>query len=179
MLFDVLVVVLVAPVVVVVLYAREFDRRSAERYRREMRGATICPQCNGTGRYSPPMRRVTFVPLAATSGGFGGIGSGPCPQCQGTGYLPLETTGSFDLPVRESNGLAVASLVLTILGLFTVITGVVAAIPAYVARKRSWDGGRRGAGMATAALIGGPLSTLVGLVVVLPIELALYDQWRG
>jgi hypothetical protein len=73
----------------------------------------------------------------------------------------------------------VASLVLTILGLFTVITGIIAAIPAYVARKRSWERGLGGAGMATVALMGGPLSTLFGLLVVLPIELDLYDQWRG
>jgi hypothetical protein len=171
-----LVVALVAAVVVVVLNAREFDRRSTERYRRGMCGAASCRQCEGTGRYSPRMSVATVGVMATTSSGLDA--SRICPECQGTGYLPLEAAERVALSAREGNGLAVASLVLMILGLFTVIAGPIAAIPAYVARKRSWEDGRRGGGMAAAALIGGPLFALFGLPLVVPIELGLYQQWR-
>lgn len=175
--YGTLVVSLLAAVVVVVLNAREFERRSTERYVRDLRGAATCPQCGGAGRYSPRMSVATVGVMAATSSGLDG--SRTCPQCQGTGYLPLETAERVGLPARASNRLAVVSLVLAILGLFTVITGFIAAVPAFAARKRSWEDGRRGGGMAMAALIGGPLLALIGLFLFLPTELGLYGSWRG
>jgi hypothetical protein len=178
-LFGVVLLCLAASVVLVTIDARRVERVNTERYRRHVAGSATCPHCAGTGRFSGSMRGDPVDPLAVRYGGFDTVRSGPCPRCQGTGYLPLEAAESAAVPARKVNGLAVTSLVLAILGLFTVVPGLIAAFPAYAARKRSWDSGDRGAGMAKAALVGGPLGAVFGLVMFVPIGLALYSQRWG
>jgi hypothetical protein len=89
----------------------------------------------------------------------------PAPQGQtpyGYGYP------AYPYPVaRKTNGLAIASLVVSIASFFVCagLIGFVGAILGHVARKQIAERGEDGAGMAKAGIIIGWIATAIGLVL--------------
>ncbi|EEP73149.1 hypothetical protein MCAG_03476 [Micromonospora sp. ATCC 39149] len=79
----------------------------------------------------------------------------PAPGYPGYGYPPAQRT----------NGMAVAALVLALVGVASCITAPIGAILGHVARKQIRETGEGGAGMAQAAIIVGWI--LTGLLVLL------------
>jgi Domain of unknown function (DUF4190) len=96
--------------------------------------------------------------------GFGGYGYGAVP---GGGYYPYPTT------VQKTNGLAIASLVVSIVGAVMLVCygiggliSIVGAILGHVARRQIRDRQEGGDGMALAGVIVGWIVTAIAAVVV-------------
>ncbi|MFG1954086.1 DUF4190 domain-containing protein [Micromonospora sp. NPDC048830] len=95
-------------------------------------------------------------PYAAPGYGQPGYPPGyPTPGYPGYGYAPPQKT----------NGMAIAALVLSLVGIASCITAPIGAILGHVARKQIRESGEGGEGMAKAAIIVGWI--LTGLLVLL------------
>lgn len=106
----------------------------------------------GTGHpydYSPPP--------AAGTGGSTGYGAPP-------GYYPPP---GYYAPPRKTNGLAIASLVLGIIGIAACqLAGPVGVIMGHIARRRIRESGEDGDGMALAGIITGWIGTAILVAIV-------------
>jgi hypothetical protein len=97
--------------------------------------------------------------------------------------MPPPPYGTFQ-GTPQTNGMAIASLVCSILGMFTCgLTGIVGAILGHVARKQIAERGEGGDGMALAGIIIGwivfGLSALGGIVYVFLIIAAFSTSAGG
>jgi hypothetical protein len=81
------------------------------------------------------------------------------------GYPPAGYTGYGYPAGPRTNGMAIAALVLSLVGIASCITAPIGAILGHVARKQIRERGEGGEGMATAAIIVGWI--LTGLLVLL------------
>ncbi|MFG2053788.1 DUF4190 domain-containing protein [Micromonospora sp. NPDC048930] len=81
------------------------------------------------------------------------------------GYPPPAYPAYAPAPSTKTNGLAIAALVLSLLGFTSCITAPIGAIMGHIARKQIRETGEGGDGMAKAGIIVGWIVT--GLMVVL------------
>ncbi|GAA3154303.1 hypothetical protein GCM10010466_51580 [Planomonospora alba] len=103
---------------------------------------------NQSGGYGPPKGGGYGPP-----GGNGGYGGPPAGGYDPYGYDPYGY-GAPPPPARPSNGMAIASLVLGIVGLFTCgVTSVVGIILGHVSMSQIKRTGEEGRGMAVAGLV--------------------------
>ncbi len=144
-------------------------------------GFAATPAQSGAPPYAAGSYPVTAPPMSGY-GGYGGYGGQPA------GYYPVY------LPTQKTNGLAIASMVVAIVGaLFLVCYGIgalfgfVGAILGHVARRQIRDRQEAGDGMALAGIITGWIATGLGLafaaVVIVAISMAVtsstYDPTYG
>jgi hypothetical protein len=117
-----------------------------------------------------------LAPLFASRQPIAGVVAPTAP----TPALVYQSVGT----TRTTNGMAIASLVLGIVGLVTmvcyfigVIPGIFAIIFAVLARKQIAQRGDEGRGMAKAGLICGSIS--VGVPVLIFVVLVIFSMVRG
>ena len=97
------------------------------------------------------------------------------------GYAQPQQYGSpqqYATPGRGTNVMAILSLVLSILGLFTCITAPIGAILGHVAKRQIAQSGEEGRGLATAGVIIGWAIValyLIGTAVIVIIAIAASD----
>ncbi|MEH1097985.1 DUF4190 domain-containing protein [Micromonospora sp. CPCC 205561] len=84
---------------------------------------------------------------------------------QPAAYPPVAHPGYGYAPSARTNGLAIAALVLSLIGFTSCITGPIGAILGHVAQKQIRQTGEGGEGLAKAAIIVGWVVT--GLLVLL------------
>jgi len=119
------------------------------------------PPGSGPSGYGPP----TYPPPAYGPPGSAPPGAGPPGTAPGYGYG--YGYGAYP-PPASNNGLAVASLVCGLLGLFFCqLIGIGAIITGYIARRRIRETGEQGAGLALAGIILGWISIALAVVVIL------------
>lgn len=96
---------------------------------------------------------------------------------------PLQYQGFPPAPPRSTNGLAVASLTLGIVGLFTTTLfigfalGIAAVVTGVSARGRARREGTHEGGMAVAGIVLGVIATVVGLVFCAILAFLLSSDW--
>lgn len=81
------------------------------------------------------------------------------------GGYPSPAYPAYPAPSTKTNGLAIAALVLALIGFTSCITAPIGAILGHVARKQIRETGEQGEGMAKAAIIIGWI--LTGLMLLL------------
>ncbi|MCX4474525.1 DUF4190 domain-containing protein [Micromonospora sp. NBC_01655] len=124
-------------------------------------GQPIPGQPTGTDPYAPvdPYAGMkSEQPAPATADPYAVPGYAPAGYPQG-GY-----PGYGYPPVQKTNGLAIAALVLALVGFASCVTAPIGAILGHVAQKQIRQTGEGGEGMATAAIIVGWI--LTGLIVL-------------
>ncbi|MGN9807810.1 DUF4190 domain-containing protein [Micromonospora sp. BQ11] len=91
------------------------------------------------------------------------------------GYPPAPYGGyGYPPPQQKTNGLAIAALVLALVGIGSCITAPIGAILGHVARKQIRQTGEGGEGMAKAAIIVGWILTgLLGLLIAFYVVVAV------
>ncbi|WP_027659190.1 DUF4190 domain-containing protein [Salinispora fenicalii] len=90
--------------------------------------------------------------------------TGPYPGAYPAGGYPQPMYPGYGYPQPKTNGLAIAALVLSLVGLMSCITAPVGAILGHVAQKQIRETGESGAGMAKAAIIVGWILTGLGVL---------------
>ncbi|MEU6073006.1 DUF4190 domain-containing protein [Micromonospora sp. NPDC047074] len=89
------------------------------------------------------------------------------PPGQPVGYPPQAYPGYGYPPVQKTNGMAIAALVLALVGIGSCITAPIGAILGHVAQKQIRETGEGGEGMAKAGIIVGWIVTgLYALVMI-------------
>ncbi|MEV0897894.1 DUF4190 domain-containing protein [Actinoplanes sp. NPDC049802] len=132
------------------------------------------PPSSGGPGYAPPSSGVPGYPPPAygyPAGDKGGYGAPP--PGFGTPYSP------YGAP-RQTNGLAIASLICSLAGLVTCISAPVGVVLGHIAKKQIRETGEAGEGMATAGLwVGYILSALFVALVVFYGALAVWAINEG
>ncbi|BCL15489.1 DUF4190 domain-containing protein [Micromonospora sagamiensis] len=78
-------------------------------------------------------------------------------------------------PVRQTNSLALVSLILSVMGVASCVTAPIGAILGHVARRQIRERGEDGDGLAKAGIIvGWVLTGLIGLAIVAYIALIVF-----
>lgn len=125
-----------------------------------------------------------YAPAQPAAGQPGGdaypMGGQPAPGHPPAGYYPTGYPPYPYPPVRGTNSMALAALILSLVGVGSCITAPVGAILGHVARRQIRETGEQGDGMAKAAIIvGWVLTGLLLLVIafyVVVIVLAVSDS---
>lgn len=127
-----------------------------------------------TGTEPPPSAMAPSAPMGPPQN----PAQYPAP---GYPYAPYPSPYGYP-PQRTTNGLAVASMVTSIVGAATLfcwglggVVGLVGAILGHVARRRIRSTGEAGAGMALAGIIVGWIVLGLGIVGVVLLTVALAD----
>ncbi len=133
--------------------------------------APVCPECGFQGE--PPSRETTpeapFAPAPSTApyGGPPGGGYGAGDPYSAPQPLGPPTQGAPAYDQRPTNGMAVASLVLSLVGLCTGITAILGIIFGIVGRNQCREKNEKGEGMAIAGIIIGAVIVGLGVLYVL------------
>jgi hypothetical protein len=109
------------------------------------------PYATGQGGYPPPQPQPGYAP------GYPGY---PAPVM---------------MPAQHTNGMAIASLVLSLCGLGCGVAGLVGAILGHVARRQIRERGEGGDGMALAGIIVGWI--VFGLTIVIIAAYVIFAVW--
>ncbi|MEU7750934.1 DUF4190 domain-containing protein [Micromonospora sp. NPDC049171] len=111
-----------------------------------------------------------YAPVDPYAGGqppFGEPMKGYAPPAYGPPGYPPQYPGYGYPAAQKTNGMAIAALVLALVGIASCITAPVGAILGHVAQKQIRLSGEGGAGMAKAAIIVGWILTgLLGLLIL-------------
>lgn len=135
----------------------------------------------GDPGYGPPPVTPGYGPAPATPGygpppnpGYGS-GYGPPPATPGYGYQPGYPPYGY-VPAGTTNGLAVASLICSLLWVFGV-GSVLAVVFGFVARSQinRSDDGQRGGGLALAGIIVGFVG-IVGMILIITAAIVVDHQ---
>ncbi|MGC4745603.1 DUF4190 domain-containing protein [Micromonospora sp. DT201] len=108
----------------------------------------------------------------------------PMPGYPASGYAqpgyPQQFPGYGYPPAQKTNGMAIAALVLALVGIASCITAPVGAILGHVAQKQIRLSGEGGAGMAKAAIIiGWILTGLLALLIAFYVAAIIYAIATG
>ncbi|MET8039279.1 DUF4190 domain-containing protein [Micromonospora sp. NPDC005215] len=111
-------------------------------------------------------------------------GGQPMPAYAAPGYAapgyPPQYPGYGYPPPQKTNGMAIAALVLALVGIASCITAPIGAILGHVAQKQIRLSGEGGAGMAKAAIIiGWILTGLLGLLIAFYAVVIIYAVTTG
>ncbi|GAB3144212.1 hypothetical protein GCM10027290_22040 [Micromonospora sonneratiae] len=117
---------------------------------------TYPQQPGGDPSWSDPQPTMAYPDAGYPVGKSSGMDAPPVPTYPVYGYTPAPPT----------NGMAIAALVLSLVGLASCITAPIGAILGHVARKQIRERGEGGDGLALAGIIVGWILTGLFLLVI-------------
>jgi hypothetical protein len=120
--------------------------------------------------FVPPVN--AYQPPSASSAGAYGPGYAD-PQGYAV-YGPSYAAPPYGYGAGRTNGLAIASLVCSLVGLVTCISAPVGVVLGHIARRQIRATGEEGSGMATAGLVVGYIFTALGLLVIAFYAVGIY-----
>ncbi|MQY26852.1 DUF4190 domain-containing protein [Nocardia aurantia] len=131
-------------------------------------GYPSAPQYQQQPPVTPPPQQYPSYPSpppyqAPPQYGQPGYGQPGYGQQPGSGYAPYP---GYQQPAQGNNGMAIAALVLSIVGLFCCPAGIAGIICGFTALNQIKERGGQGRGMALAGIIIGSIGIILTLIIV-------------